>query len=149
MTRETIIKVTVLSGFLLSMLSSLIALVTGGDIFYIVIERFFLVFIVSAVCVWTTLAIINSVIIGAARKSIAELSKNQDFQGSSYRNNSSQADSTEENDETDLKGQNLDLTSSSPTALELNGELEDEEPPEMKTFEPFKPRRIETDKENN
>lgn len=134
MTKEAIIRTSVLLGFILSLLSSLIAFLTGGDLFFIVLERFFLVLIVGATLTWITLTTINLVVIGAARKSIDELRKSLDKQNSRSQ-----------------KGENIDLVSAQ---TEIEGAVDDfkvDEEPEIKEltarFEPFRPRKIETDKE--
>lgn len=128
-------KITILVGFLVGLLSASMALLTGGDIVFVIVQRFFLVFAIAAVLTWTTLTVINSIIISAARKSMVEMSK--EFEHS--------ARVTE-------KGQTLDFTSPPLDNIEdikdLNVALSstDFEKPEIKEFEPFKPRKIETDK---
>lgn len=142
MKKETINRAAILFSFLLSLLSSTVALLTGGDLFFIVIERFVLVFVVSATLIWITLSVINSIIIGAARSSIIDLNKELNSQKFPSR-----TDLLEKAEETFPKGLNLDLTSE--TQEDLSQELEDLEKPEINEFEPFKPRRIETDIEDS
>jgi len=146
MRKETITRVTVLFSFLLSLLSSTVAFLTGGDLFFIVIERFVLVFAVSAALTWITLSVINSVIIGAARSSIIDLNKELNSK-SINESVPLQAEAFEKAKESISKGLNLDLTSEPQE--ELSQELEDLEKPEINEFEPFKPRRIETDIEDS
>jgi len=142
MKKETINRAAILFSFLLSFLSSTVALLTGGDLLFIVIERFVLVFVVSAVLIWITLSVINSVIIGAARSSIINLNKELNSQKIPP-----QTDPLEKAEETISKGLNLDLTSEPQE--DLSQELEGLEKPEINEFEPFKPRRIETDIEDS
>ncbi|MHB8842321.1 MAG: hypothetical protein ACYC56_11160 [Candidatus Aquicultor sp.] len=129
MANGTINKITILVGFLVSLVSTSMALLTGGDIIFILLQRFLLVFAVTATLTWTMLSIVNSVIISAARKSMVEISK--------------ELGQTDE--QAAAKGQNLDFTS--PPLDDINTVLTgDSEKPEIKEFEPFKPPKIETDK---
>ncbi|NCO66351.1 MAG: hypothetical protein COW32_01780 [Candidatus Aquicultor secundus] len=126
MANGTINKITILVGFLISLISTSMALLTGGDIIFILLQRFLLAFAITAVLTWTMLTVVNSVIINAARKSMVEISKEFDKGAAA-------------------KGQNLDFTS--PPLDDMDTALAgDSEKPEIKEFEPFKPRKIETDK---
>lgn len=134
MTKETITRISILFGFILGLLSSLIALLTGGDLFLVIIERFFLVIIAGATLTWITLTAVNSVVIGAARKSIDELSRSLNRQNPSPRT-----------------GTNIDLTSVPAETVDMVGKFGIGEEPEISEpatkFEPLRPREIDTDKE--
>ncbi len=146
MANGTINKITILVGFLVSLVSTSMALLTGGDIVFILLQRFLLVFAVTAVLTWTTLSIINSIIISAARKSMIEMSKELDENGNELPTASLISELLGQTDEqATAKGQNLDFTS--PPLDDINTVLAgDSDKPEIKEFEPFKPPKIETDK---
>jgi hypothetical protein len=145
MSSTTTKRIAIMLSLALGLLSSLSALLSDADVFFIT-ERFFLVLIISAALTWTTLTIINSVIIGAAKKSLAKLNESLASQGLE---NTGGEPSGGPDTETTLKGLNLDMTSA---PLEDLGNFgadplhETQEKPEIKEFEPFKPRRLETDK---
>ena len=141
MTNETVKKLTVALSLILSLVSSLLALATGGDIFYVIVERFFIVFAISAFLVWIVLSIISSVVIGAARDSIAKLTATSETP-----TNSAQeiADALRAAQDADSKGTSLDLTSEPVEDLLSANDTS----PDLKEFEPFKPKRIETDTDN-
>lgn len=141
MTSETVKKLTVAFSFILSLVSSLLALATGGDIFYVIVERFFIVFAISAFLVWIVLNIISSVVIGAARDSIAKLTATSETPAN---NTEAIANTLRVAQDADSKGTSLDLTSE-PVENLLSA---DGASPDIKEFEPFKPKRIETDKDN-
>ncbi|MBS3909696.1 MAG: hypothetical protein KGZ93_08745 [Actinobacteria bacterium] len=146
MTSETIKKLTVAFSIVLSLISSLLALATGGDIYYVIVERFFIVFAISAFLVWIVLSIIGSVVIGAARDSIAKLTATAER---SSDNAQEIADALRKAQEEDRKGTGLDLTSTPlENMLSTNNPPNDADSPEIKEFEPFKPKRIETDTDN-
>lgn len=146
MTNETVRKLTVAFSFILSLASSLLALATGGDIFYVIVERFFVVFAVSALLIWVVLNIISSVVISAARASIAKLAATAEAPPSSTQ---SMVDALRLAQEEETKGTSLDLTSEPlEDMLSTDGPPNDGGSPEIKEFEPFKPKRIETDTDN-
>lgn len=150
MTKETINRITVLFSFFFSLLSSLLALATGGDLFFVIIERFFVVFAISGFLVWTALTIINSVIIGAARNAVSVSLGGGPRGETMSQDNPSLAEILNLTHEAAVsKGKNLDLTSAPhEDVLGLSDISEGEEDPEIKEFEPFKPRKIETDRDN-
>jgi len=153
MSNETIGKISFLFSFFLSLFSSLLALKAGGDLFFVIIERFFVVFAISVFLIWTTLKIINSVIINAAKESVSTIlegiSNGQTMtdQGGGL----SMAEKFKKaHEEATSKGQNLDLTSApQEDVLGIDTLPENENVPEIKEFEPFKPRKIETDNDNS
>ncbi|MCL6472901.1 MAG: hypothetical protein K6T91_08850 [Firmicutes bacterium] len=150
MSNESIIKVTILISTVLSLISLVVAVLSGGDIISIITIRFLLVFLASAILSWTAFTIINSVIIKAARESIIELNKELEKEKRLIE----EAEKDTLLQEAELlkeelnKGQNLDLTSLPQENIDLDF-TEDKENPEIKVFEPFKPRRIETDKDDS
>ncbi len=141
MSNESINKITILFSLAISLISLLVAFLTGDDLFFIITTRFLLVFVTSAVLVWTALTIVKSVVVKAAQESIIELNKALEQE-----NRLAEDKATEDFAKSFRKGQNLDLTSLPQEDLNLNLAAGSEENPEMKVFEPFKPRRIETDK---
>ncbi|HCH00250.1 MAG TPA: hypothetical protein DE036_10955 [Actinobacteria bacterium] len=146
MTNETVKKLTVAFSFILSLVSSLLALATGGDIFYVIVERFFIVFAISAFLMWIVLSVISSVVIGAARDSVAKLTATVEPAPDSAQEI---ADALRKIQDEDTKGTSLDLTSAPlENMLSTSSPPNDDGSPEIKEFEPFKPKRIETDTDN-
>ncbi|MBE0447939.1 MAG: hypothetical protein IBX64_07565 [Actinobacteria bacterium] len=150
MTRETINRIAILIGFLLSLLSFLIAVATGSDLSVVIIERSFIVFAISALLIWTALTIINFVDAGAARDSTPVRQGNapEDQAEASPENYLSPVKAPRKAcGEPISKGQNLDLI---PAPQEdifgRSNTIEGEESPEIKELEPFKPGKIDTDK---
>ncbi len=146
MANGTINKITILVGFLVSLVSISMALLTGGDILFILLQRFLLVFAVTAILTWAMLSIVNSVVISAARKSMVEISKELGEDSNELPVGSLISELLgQEDEQAAAKGQNLDFTS--PPLDDINAVLtDDSEKPEIKEFEPFKPPKIETDK---
>lgn len=146
MTGETIKKLTVAFGLLISLTSSLLALLTGGDVFFVLVERFFIVFGVSAFLVWSVLTVINTIVIGAARESVDKLVQESEKEAAAATKEAQGlADVLKKAQEEASKGLNLDLTSEPQDDVfspDVNAS------PEIKEFEPFKPKRIETDTDN-
>jgi len=66
MSKGTVLKCTLVFGLALGFLSTLVALISGGDILSVLLERFLLTSLLAATLLWVTLSIINSVIIRAA-----------------------------------------------------------------------------------
>lgn len=148
MSKQLIIKTTVLFSFFLSLLSTAVALASGGDIVTIIIERFFVVFAISAGMAWLTLTVINSVVIGAVQKTVDEIRKDSTQQEHGQTEPGSMAETLRKaHEEGQSKGKILDLTSP-PGDIDIssfNVGLEDIEQPEIQEFEPFKPRHLEAE----
>lgn len=149
MTNETIKKAAVLLSFFIGLVSSLQAVATGGDIFFVVIERFIVVFAISAFLVWTALTVVNSIVIGAARESVLSQPDVQIEERSGATPSLAEMFKKAHEDAVS-KGQNLDLTSNpQEDVLELDAAPESGDNPEVKEFEPFKPKKLETDIDDN
>lgn len=146
MPNESINKITILFSLAISLISLLVAFLTSDDLFFIITMRFLLVFVISAVLVWTALTTVNSVVVKAAQESIIELNRAAEEEDRLIEEKATEDLSAEDFARAIRKGQNLDLTSMPQEDLNLNLAADSEENPEVKMFEPFKPRRIETDK---
>lgn len=146
MSNESINKITILFSLAISLISLLVAFLTGDDLFFIITTRFLLVFVTSAVLVWTALTIVKSVVVKAAQESIIKLNRAAEEEDRLIEEKVTEDLYAEDFARALRKGQNLDLTSLPQEDLNLNLAAGSEENPEMKVFEPFKPRRIETDK---
>jgi MFS superfamily sulfate permease-like transporter len=134
---------------MLSLLSSLFALISGGDLFFVIVERFFIVFAVSAFLIWVALTTINSVIIGAAKESVENLIKDDRTDNTLSDSAIAMANTLKQAQEDAAKGINLDLTSEpQEDMLFTDGAQDESTPPGIAEFEPFKPKRIDTDKDN-
>lgn len=146
MSNESINKITVLFSLVLSLISLLVALLTGANLFFMITMRFILVFIISAVLVRIALTIVNLVVVKAAQESIAKLSKDLKEENRLAEEKPTGSHSAEGSKKPLFRGQNLDLISKPQEDLSLGPAADGEENPEIKVFEPFKPRRIKTDK---
>ncbi|HEY3374507.1 MAG TPA: hypothetical protein VGK02_05535 [Candidatus Aquicultor sp.] len=136
MRRETVNQTTVAFSFVISAISSAIAIGTGGDIFTVMINRFLVVFAMSAGLIWLTLTAVNSVVIGAARAHVNELREE-------LAQEEAQKFLARAKEEAS-KGSNLDITSVDDISLDF-GQQDDTDMPAVKEFEPFRPMRLGSD----
>ncbi len=113
MSKGTVLKGTLIFSLGLGFLSTLVALISGGDIVSIVLERFLLTSLLAAALFWVTLSIINSVLMRAALTDyvVRRMGK-----------------------ERPAKGVNLDFTSAPPSDL-LNESFEVKKGAEAEKFE--------------
>lgn len=140
MTKDTLSRAAVSVGLFVSLFSSAAAFVVGEDVSSVLVNRFLVTFIAGAGVTWLALTVINSVIISAAQKSVAELRANIPEAGSDNSGTAGMPSGAEALS----KGLNLDLTSS-PEAIDISPELNEAAAPEVVEFEPFKPKRMEAD----
>ncbi len=66
MSKQTVLRTTLIFSLILSLSSILFAFFSGGDLFSIFIERFLPTFLIASFLMWGTLSMINSVLIKAA-----------------------------------------------------------------------------------
>jgi membrane protein implicated in regulation of membrane protease activity len=140
MTKQTIAKLSAFISLVITFFSTVVALLSGGDLFFVVVVRFLFVFATSMAIAWIALTIISSVIITAARTAIDELRKELEKEALNKRISDTALDEPEEEN----KGLNFDYTSS-PSDNEDLLDTSISENPEIAEFEPFKPRRLDAD----
>jgi hypothetical protein len=146
MQKQTIAKLATFISLAITFFSAIVALLSGGDLFFVIVVRFLMVFVISMAVSWIALSIINSVIINAAEEAIEELRK--ELEDESHHSTPKIKDLDEMGKDDDTKGQNFDFLSE-PTEDEDFLNVTSPESPEINEFEPFKPRRIDADKADN
>jgi hypothetical protein len=140
MTKQTITKLSVFISLAITFFSTIVALLSGGDLFFVVVIRFLSVFAASMSISWIALTVVSSVVVEAARTAIDKLRKELEEESvSNWNTNAIEDESDEEN-----KGQNFDFTST-PSDNEDLPDAATSEKPEVLEFEPLKPRRVDAD----
>jgi hypothetical protein len=140
MTKQTIAKLSALISLSITLFSTIVALLSGGDLFFVIAVRFVFVLFASLVISWIALNAISSVIIKAAQNAINELQK--EFEEEDRARMEAFVD--ESDGDSDGKGINVDFTSA-PLDNEDLLDTPPAEDPKINEFEPFKPRRLNAD----